>query len=155
MTRLPLELLNSVLPRAFLIFSVVLIKEIEMRKYALVLTATAAILACGAIAAIAQAPGAATPGTQQSPPAQPTPGGSGGVMGPGLMRDHPGMMGAHPGIMGMMGRDYGHHSSVMARRWKTHTTGVASGARAYLQGDGYRPRWHRYPGGNGGFHARY
>jgi len=115
MTRLPLELLNSVLPRAFLIFSVVLIKEIEMRKYALVLTATAAILACGAIAAIAQAPGAATPGTQQSPPAQPTPGGSGGVMGPGLMRDHPGMMGAHPGIMGMMGRDYGHHSSVMAR----------------------------------------
>ena len=33
----------------------------------------------------------------------------------GIMGDHPGMMGGHPGIMGMMGRDYGHHGSVMAR----------------------------------------
>jgi hypothetical protein len=46
------------LPRAFLMSSVVLIKEIEMRKHVLVLTATAAILACGAIVAIAQAPSA-------------------------------------------------------------------------------------------------
>jgi hypothetical protein len=87
---------------------VVLLKEIEMRKHVLVITTTAAILACGAIAAIAQAPGAGT--TQQSPPAQPTPGGPGGMMG-----DHHGMMSAHPGIMGMMGRDHGHHGSVMAR----------------------------------------
>ena len=78
-----------------------------MRKHVLVLTATTAILACGAIAAIAQAPGAE---------AQPTPGGPGGMMGmPGMMRDHLGIMGGHPGIMGMMGRDYGHHGSVMAR----------------------------------------
>ena len=98
-TRLPLELLNSGLPRALLIFSVALIKEIEMRKHVLVLTATAAILACGAIAAIAQAPGAE---------AQPTPGGPGGMMGmPGMMGDHPGMMGGHPEIMRMMGHDYG------------------------------------------------
>ena len=78
-----------------------------MRKHVLVLTATTAILACGVIAAIAQAPGAE---------AQPTPGGPGGMMGmPGMMRDHPGMMGGHPGIMGLMGRDHGHHGSVMAR----------------------------------------
>ena len=92
---------------AFLIFSVALVKEIEMRKHVLVLTATTAILACGVIAAIAQAPGAE---------AQPTPGGPGGMMGmPGMLRDHLGMMRGHPGIMGMMGRDYGHHGSVMAR----------------------------------------
>jgi len=102
----PLYILNFGLPRAFLIFSVVLIREIEMRKHALVLTATVAILACGAIAAIAQAPGAETT-------AQPTPSGPGGM--PGMMRDHPGMMGGHPGIMGMMGRDHGHRGSVMAR----------------------------------------
>ena len=77
-----------------------------MRKHVLVLTTTAAILASGAIAAIAQAPGVA---------AQATPGGPGGMMGPGMMGDHPGMMSAHPGIMGMMARDYGHHGSVMAR----------------------------------------
>ena len=76
-----------------------------MRKHVLVLTATAAILACGAIVAVAQAPSA-----------EPTPGGPGGMMGmPGMMRDHPGIMGGHPGIMGMIGRDYGHHGSVMAR----------------------------------------
>ena len=66
-----------------------------MRKHVLVLTTTTAILACGAIAAIAQAPGAE------------------GM--PGMMRDHPGITGGHPGIMGMMARDYGHHRSVMAR----------------------------------------
>ena len=84
--------LNSGLPRAFLISSVVPIKEIEMRKHVLVLTATAAILACGAITAVAQTPGAET--------------------GTGEM---PGTMGGHPGMMGMMGRDHGHHGSVMAR----------------------------------------
>jgi hypothetical protein len=56
---------------AFLMFSVVLIEEIEMRKHVLVLTTTAAIIVCGAIAAIAQAPGAGTPGTQQSPTPNP------------------------------------------------------------------------------------
>ena len=75
-----------------------------MRKHVIVLTATAAILACGAIAATAQAPGAA-------PPAQPTPGGPGEMMGNGMMGDHPGMMGG--GMMGMMGHGHGH--SVMAR----------------------------------------
>jgi hypothetical protein len=82
--------------------NVVLIKEVEMRKHVLVLTTTAAILACGAITASAQAPGAETPGTQQSPTAQPTPGGPGGMMG---------MMGGHPGMMGggMMGHGFGHH----------------------------------------------
>jgi EF hand domain-containing protein len=112
------------------------LKEVEMRKHMLVLTTTAAILTCGAIAATAQAPGAQTPGTQQSPAAQPTPGGPmqqqdqtrlqrhaqageqedsdhdgyygyrGGMMGPGMMGG--GMMG--PGMMrgGMMGGRYGH-----------------------------------------------
>jgi len=64
-----------------------------MRKHVLMLTATAATLACGAIVAIAQAPGA-----------EPTPGGSGEMMGHGMMVDHPGMMGH-----GMMGGGYGHH----------------------------------------------
>jgi hypothetical protein len=85
--------------------SVVLIKEIEMRKHVLVLTATAAILACGAIVAIAQAPSA-----------EPTPGGPSGMMGmPGMIGGHPGMTGGHPEIMGMMGHHYGHHGSVMGR----------------------------------------
>ena len=83
-----------------------------MRKHVLLLTTTAAILACGVITAIAQAPGAETPSTQQSP----TAGSQGGMMGmPGMMGDHLGMMGGHPSIAGMMGRDYGHHGSVMAR----------------------------------------
>ncbi len=76
-------------------------KEVEMRKHVLVVTTTAAILACGAIGASAQGPGVQTPGTQQS---QPTPG---GTMGPGMMGG--GMMG--PGMMGgrmMGGMDYGH-----------------------------------------------
>lgn len=38
-----------------------------MRKYVLPLTTTAVILTCGPIAATAQAPGAQTPGGQQSP----------------------------------------------------------------------------------------
>jgi hypothetical protein len=101
-----------------------------MRKHLLVLTTTAAILSCGAIAS-AQAPGAQTPGTQQSPTTQPPSGPmmqqqdqtrlqrraqSGGeedsdqdgyhgypsgMMGPGMMGR--GMMGG-----GMMGQGYGH-----------------------------------------------
>ena len=86
-----------------------------MRKHVLVLTTTAAILTCGTIAASAQAPGAVTPGPQQGPTIQPTPGGSTiqehdqdsfsgyhGMMGPGMMGH--GMIGG-----GMMGRGYGHH----------------------------------------------
>src|SRR6516164_46525 len=52
------------------------IKEVEMRKHVLVLTTAAAILGYGAIAASAQAPGAQTPSTQQSPTPQVTPSGS-------------------------------------------------------------------------------
>jgi|SRR5215471_15112591 len=48
-------------------------RELEMRKQVLILTTTAAILACGAIVASGQAPGAKTPSTQQSPMTQPTP----------------------------------------------------------------------------------
>ena len=48
-------------------------REVEMRKQVLILTTTAAILACGAIAASGQAPGAQTPSTQQRPTTQPTP----------------------------------------------------------------------------------
>ena len=75
-----------------------------MRKHVLLLTTTAAILTCGAIAVSAQAPGT-----------QPTPGGpmmqqqgqddyhrhGGGMMGGGMMRG--GMMGR-----GMMGQGCGH-----------------------------------------------
>jgi len=46
-----------------------------MRKCILLLTTTGAILACGAIAASAQAPVAQTPSTQQSPTTPPTSGG--------------------------------------------------------------------------------
>jgi len=45
-----------------------------MRKQVLILMTTAAILACGAIVASGQAPGAQTPSTQQCPMTQPTPG---------------------------------------------------------------------------------
>jgi len=45
-----------------------------MRKHVLILTTTAALLACGAITATAQAPGVQSPGTQQSPTTQPVPG---------------------------------------------------------------------------------
>ncbi len=101
--------------------SVVLIKEVEMRKSVLV-TTTVLVLACGAIAASAQAPGAQPPGTQQI---QPVPGGP--MMQQdqtrlqrraqagededsdqdGFFRFHRGMMGR--GLMGggMIGRGYG------------------------------------------------
>ena len=74
-----------------------------MRKHVLVLTTTAAILGCGAIAASAQGPGS-----------QPTPGGPmmqdqddyhryhGGMMGGGMMGG--GMMGGGMMGRGMMGR---------------------------------------------------
>jgi hypothetical protein len=85
-------------------------KEVEMRRHVLVLTTTAAIFTCGAIAASAQPPSAITPGSQQGPTIQPPPGGS-------SIREHDqdsfsgyhGMMG--PGMMGhgMMGPGYGHH----------------------------------------------
>src|SRR5689334_14699261 len=80
-------------------------KEVDMRKHVLVLTTTAAILAFGANVAIAQAPGAETPGAQQSPTIQPSPGDH------GMMGDHPGMMWDHPGMMGrgMIGGRFGHH----------------------------------------------
>ena len=88
-----------------------------MRKHVLVLTTIAAILAFGADAVIAQQ-GVTGPNIQQSPTAQAGPGGH------GMVGDHPGMvygmMEDHPGMIGMMshgilGRDYGHHGSVMAR----------------------------------------
>jgi hypothetical protein len=95
-------------------------KEVEMRKYVIVLTTTAAILACGAIAASAQAPGAQTASTQQSPTSGPmqqqdqmrlqrraeAAEQDSGQDSP--FRYHRGMMG--PGMMrgGMMGGGYGH-----------------------------------------------
>ncbi len=45
-----------------------------MRKHVLILTATAAILACGTNAASAQAPAVQGPSTEQSPTTQQTPG---------------------------------------------------------------------------------
>jgi hypothetical protein len=109
------------------------IKEVEMRKHVLLLTTAAAILGYGAIAASAQAPGAQTPSTQQSPTPQVTPSGSmqqqdqtqlqrraqieqdgdqfryhRGMMGGGMMGG--GMMGH-----GMMGQGYGRGSPVAMR----------------------------------------
>jgi hypothetical protein len=82
-------------------------KEVEMQKHVLVLTTTAAILACGAITATAQAPGSQTPGPQQSPTTEPTPSAPGGMMGRGMMG---------PGMIGMMGRDgYAHRGSMGMR----------------------------------------
>jgi hypothetical protein len=86
-------------------------REVEMRKYVLVLTTTAAVLACGAVAASAQAPVAQAPAGQQSPIAQPIPGGSmmqqrsrdRVQMGEEEDSDQDGRM------MGMMGRGNGHH----------------------------------------------
>jgi len=82
-----------------------------MRRHVLLLTTTAAILACGAIAARAQAPVAQTPTTQPSSTTQPIPGGS--IIQQRLQEhfqngeeedsDQDGRM------MGMMGRGYGHH----------------------------------------------
>ena len=86
-----------------------------MRKHVLVLTTTAAIITCGTIAAGAQAPGAVTPGPQQGPTIQPTPGGStiqeqdqDSFSGYHRMME-PGMMGHGMIGGGMMGRGYGHH----------------------------------------------
>jgi hypothetical protein len=79
--------------------TVVLIKEVEMRKHALILTTIAAILACGATAASAQAPTAQTSGTQQSPSTQPKAEDSDQD---GFFRYHRRMMGIMGG--GMMGR---------------------------------------------------
>ena len=82
-----------------------------MRKHVLLLTTTAAILACGAIGAGAQAPVAQSPATQQSPITQPIPGGS--TMQQRL-QDHV-QSGEEEDsdqddrMMGMMGRGYGHH----------------------------------------------
>ena len=77
----------------------------------LVLTSTAAVLACGAIAASAQAPVAQTPAGQQSPTAQPIPGGwtmqqrlqDHVQIGEDEDSDQGGRM------IGMMGRGHGHH----------------------------------------------
>ena len=83
-----------------------------MRKHVLLLTTTAAILACGAIAASAQAPVAQAPATQQNPTTQPIPGGS---MIQQRLQDHV-QSGEEEdsdqdgGMMGMMGRGYGHHA---------------------------------------------
>jgi EF hand len=82
-----------------------------MRKHLLVLTTATVIVICGTIAASAQAPGAVTPESQQSPTIQPTPGGSTtqgqdsyhGMMGPGMMGH--GMMGSAT----MGGEGYAHH----------------------------------------------
>ena len=82
-----------------------------MRKHVLVLTTTAALLACGTIAASAQAPVAQTPATQPSPTTQPIPGGS---MIQQRLQDHV-QIGEEEDsdqdgrMMGMMGRGYEHH----------------------------------------------
>jgi len=68
-----------------------------MLKRALVLTTTMAILACGTIAASAQAPGSPGPASQQSPTTQ-----EHDMMGPGMMGH--GMFGG-----AMTGHGYGHH----------------------------------------------
>ena len=70
-----------------------------MRRHVLLLTTTAVILVCGAIAASAQAPVAQTPAAQQGSATQPIPGGS-------MMHEESDPDG---GTMGMMGRGYGHH----------------------------------------------
>ena len=79
-----------------------------MRKHVLVLTMTATILTCGTIAASAQAPGAVTPGSQQGPTLQPTPGGS-TTQDQDSFSGYHGMMG--PGMMGhgMMNRGHWQH----------------------------------------------
>ena len=97
-----------------------------MRKHVLVLTTTAAILSCGAIAS-AQAPSAQTPGTQQSPTTQPP---SGPMMqqqdqtrlqrraqsGGEEDSDQAGYHGYPGGMMGggMMGQGYGHRTGIEA-----------------------------------------
>ena len=84
---MPLELLNSGLPRAFLIFSVALVKEIEMRKHVLGFTTTAAILTCGVIAASAQGPGTTIPGGPMMQHHDQDDWHHGGMVGHGMMDD--------------------------------------------------------------------
>ena len=104
------------------------IKEVEMRKHVLVLTTAAAILGYGAIAASAQAPGAQTPSTQQSPTPQVTPSGSMQQQDQTQLqrraqieqdgdqfRYHRGMMGGAMMGHGMMGQGYGRGSPVAMR----------------------------------------
>jgi len=101
-----------------------------MRKHVLSLTTTVAVLTCGAIAASAQGSGT-----------QPTPGGP--------MMQQQGQDDYHRHGGGMMG---GGGGGMMGRGMMGQ--GCDRGARAHIQGNGCRPRWHRYPGGNAGFHAR-
>ena len=104
------------------------IKEVEMRKHVLVLTTAAAILGYGAIAASAQAPGAQTPSTQQSPTPRVTPSGSMQQQDQTQLqrraqieedgdqfRYHRGMMGGGMMGRGMMGQGYGHGSPMAMR----------------------------------------
>jgi hypothetical protein len=104
------------------------IKEVEMRKNVLVLTTAAATLGYGAIAASAQAPGAQTPSTQQSPTPQVTPSGSmqqqyqtqlqrrAQIEQDGdQFRYHRGMMGGGMMGRGMMGQGYGRGSPMAMR----------------------------------------
>jgi hypothetical protein len=95
--------------------SMVLFKEVAMRKHVLLLTTTAAIFVCGAVGADAQAP--AAPATDHEmgygmPVARPIPGSS--TMQQKL-RDHV-QSGENEEsdedgrMMGMMGRGYGRHS---------------------------------------------
>jgi hypothetical protein len=127
-----------------------------MRKL-LVLMTTALSSPVAATAASAQAPAAQTPGTQQSPTAQPK-----AEASDQDVRYH----------RGMMGRGYGHQewcrdravigpmmmriifSLMDADGDGTVSLQVSGGSRVDLQGHRYRPRWHRYPGGNAEFHAR-
>jgi hypothetical protein len=74
-------------------------KEVKMRRQLLILTTIAAILACGAIAASAQAPVPQAPATQQNSTTQPIPGGP-------MMHEESDPDG---GMMGMTGRGYGRH----------------------------------------------
>jgi len=77
-----------------------------MQKHVLVLTTTVAFLACGAIAAGAQAP-APTP-SQQNATTQPIP--SGPMMQQRMQDQAQGGEGdPDGGMMGMMGRGYRHH----------------------------------------------
>ena len=99
-----------------------------MRKHVLVLTTAAAILGYGAIGASAQAPGAQTPSTQQSPTPQVTPSGSMQQQDQTQLqrraqieedgdqfRYHRGMMGGGMMGHGMMGQGYGRGSPMAMR----------------------------------------
>ena len=99
-----------------------------MRKHVLVLTTAATILGYGAIAASAQAPGAQTPSTQQSPTPQVTPSGSMQQQDQTQLqrraqieqdgdqfRYHRGMMGGGMMGRGMMGQGYGRGSPMAMR----------------------------------------